>query len=143
MKSFVRISSLLWAEIFVNFALFVMQDYLTKVWNLDVTRAAAILNIWGAIAKILPLILLLLLDSSTGNFWMLTFSSILCSAGIGFIALSTPSLLGGPTHACEKFEPQCIGHVEKSIFYAGMVLINVGKAGHSVSLKPFLEDQNG
>ncbi|XP_073063012.1 protein NRT1/ PTR FAMILY 5.5 [Primulina eburnea] len=141
MKSFVRISSLLWADILVGYALFAMQNYLTDVWKLDVTHAAGILNIWGGIHRILPLFFLFLVDAFLGNFKMLVISSVAYSVGIGFISMSTPPVLANSTGMCKEYEPQCVGHTQKVLFYIGMALVAVGMSGNLVSVKSFLEEQ--
>ncbi|XP_051131171.1 protein NRT1/ PTR FAMILY 5.5-like [Andrographis paniculata] len=140
-ESFIRISVLLWADILVGFALFVMQNYLTDVWKLSFTHAAGILNIWNGINMILPVFFLFLVDVVLGNFGMLLISSIAYSLGIGFVAMSTPPVLANSTGTCKEYEPKCIGHTQKTLFYTGMALIVVGMAGNLVSVRPFLEEQ--
>lgn len=141
MKISVRISSLLWADILVGYALFVVQNYLTDVWKLDVTHAAGILNIWGGIHRILPLFFLFLVDAVLGNFKMLVISSVAYSVGIGFISMSTPPVLANSTGTCKEYEPQCVGHTQKVLFYIGMALVAVGMSGNLVSVKSFLNEQ--
>ncbi|PIN25043.1 H+/oligopeptide symporter [Handroanthus impetiginosus] len=141
MKSFVRISALLWADVLVAYAFFVMQKYLTDVWKLSFTHAAGILNIWGGIHMILPVFFLFVVDQFLGNFMMLVISSIAYSAGIGLIAMSTPPVLANSTNTCKQYEPRCIGHTQKVLFYTGMALVAVGMAGNLVSVKPFLKEQ--
>lgn len=141
MKSFVRISALLWADILVGYALFELQNYLTDVWKLDVTHAAGIVNIWGGICRILPLLFLFLVDALLGNSKMLVISSISYSVGIGFIFMSTPPVLANSTGTCKEYEPQCIGHTQKVLFYMGLALVAVGMSGNLVSVKSFLKEQ--
>ncbi|PIN25042.1 H+/oligopeptide symporter [Handroanthus impetiginosus] len=141
MKSFVRISALLWADVLVAYAFFAMQKYLTDVWKLSFTHAAGILNIWGGIHMILPVFFLLLVDQFLGNFIMLVISSIAYSAGIGLIAMSTPPVLANSTNTCKQYKPRCIGQTQKVLFYTGMALVAVGMAGNLVSVKPFLREQ--
>ncbi|KAL3826084.1 hypothetical protein ACJIZ3_022113 [Penstemon smallii] len=53
-----------------------MMSYLTNVWKIGFTRAAAIVNaFWGLVAA-LPLFLKFTVDSIIGNYWMLLISSI-------------------------------------------------------------------
>ncbi|KAL6534365.1 hypothetical protein OROHE_013290 [Orobanche hederae] len=141
MKSFVRISALMWADILVAYALFVMQNYLTDVWKLSFTHAAGILNVWGGISSVLPIFFIFLADAILGNFAMLVISSIAYSLGIGFVTMSTPPVLANSTNTCKQYEPQCVGHTQKALLYTGMALIAVGIAGHLVSLHPFLDEQ--
>ncbi|KAH6827942.1 hypothetical protein C2S53_013410 [Perilla frutescens var. hirtella] len=140
-ESFVRISSLLWADILVAYALFVMQNYLTDVWKLSLTHAAAILNFWNGLYRILPLFFLFFVDAFLGNFTLLVISSMSYTLGIGFVTMSTPPFLAKSTGTCKQYEPECISHTQKALFYTGMVLIAVGVAGNLVSLKPFLQEQ--
>ncbi|KZV15241.1 hypothetical protein F511_26387, partial [Dorcoceras hygrometricum] len=115
-----------------------LQNYLTDVWKLSFTHAAGILNIWGGISFVLPVFSLFLADAFLGHFKMLVFSSLAYSLGIGFISMSTPKVLANP---CKLYEPQCIGHTNKVLFYTGLALLSVGVAGHLVSIHPFLKEQ--
>ncbi|KAL9170749.1 hypothetical protein ABFS82_04G167200 [Erythranthe guttata] len=141
MKSFVRISALLGAEILVTYAFFEMQNYLTNVWHLSFTHAAGILNLWNGISMVLPLLLLFVVDTITGNFAMLVLSSTAYTLGTVMVAISTPPLLANATGTCKQYEPHCVGRVQKTLFYTGMAFVAVGIAGHLVSLHPFLEEQ--
>lgn len=55
--------------------------------------------------------------------------------------MSTPPVLANSTHTCKQYKPECIGHTQQVLFYTGMALIAVGVAGNSVSVKPFLKEQ--
>lgn len=61
---------------FANYAMWIMQTYLTDVWKLSPAHAVGIQNVYGGLTKALPLLFILGVDSLTrGNFWMLAFSS--------------------------------------------------------------------
>ncbi|XP_042056285.1 uncharacterized protein LOC121800858 [Salvia splendens] len=106
-------SALLWADILVSYALFVMQNYLTKVWNISFVNAAGILNIWGGISMILPVFFLFLVDTLLGNRTMLVISSISYSLGIGLVTMSTPPVLAGATGTCKDYKPKCVHRPQK------------------------------
>ncbi|KAH6777720.1 hypothetical protein C2S52_006681 [Perilla frutescens var. hirtella] len=143
MKSAIRISALLWADILVGYAMFVMQDYLTDVWGLSFTHAAAILNIWNGISFILqPLFLFFVVDAFLGNFGMLVISSTTYTLGIFFLFMSAPPILANSTGTCKQYEQECIGRTQKALFYTGMALIAVGVAGNNVSVRSFLPEQD-
>ncbi|KAK7818830.1 protein nrt1/ ptr family 5.5 [Quercus suber] len=63
MGSFVRITVLIWADILTNYALFVMTPYLTNVWSLNITHAAAIVNVFSGAATIMPIGMAFLVDA--------------------------------------------------------------------------------
>ncbi|XP_047983532.1 protein NRT1/ PTR FAMILY 5.5-like [Salvia hispanica] len=136
-KSFVRISALLWADVLVAYALFVMQNYLTDVWGLSLIHAALILNIWNGVYRILPLFFLYLVDKYLGHLKLLVFTSLAYAAGITMVAVSTPPLANA-SGTCKRYEPECVGHAQKGILIAGLALIAVGVAGNLVSLLPYL-----
>ncbi|KAJ0780796.1 putative proton-dependent oligopeptide transporter family, MFS transporter superfamily [Helianthus annuus] len=135
--SFVRISALAWADVLAAFAMYVMMNYLTNVWNLDTTHAAGIINIWNGITPALAIVFAVLVDTFRGDRYMLAFSSIAYSIGLGLLSMSTPPVLG----PCHDYNEQCIGHTQKVLFYIALPLISVGMAGHVVSLPPFVDLQ--
>lgn len=63
------------------------------------------------------------------------------SQGIGLVSMSTPPVLADATGTCKDYSPKCIHRLQKVLFYIGMSLIAVGVAGNSVSVKPFLDEQ--
>ncbi|KAK4481015.1 hypothetical protein RD792_011883 [Penstemon davidsonii] len=69
---------------------------------------------------------------------MLVLSSISYTLGI----VSTPPALANSTGTCKEYEPNCIGHTQRVLFYIGMALVAVGMCGNSISVKPFLVEQN-
>ncbi|KAH6776810.1 hypothetical protein C2S51_000090 [Perilla frutescens var. frutescens] len=123
-------------------AFFVLQPYLTNVWKLSFTHAAAIVNIWEGTSLMLPTVFQLLADKYLGNFKVVVFCSIASTLGIGLVTMSTPPLLADATGTCKNYDPKCIGHTQKVLFYIGMALIAVGVAGNLVSVQPFLKEQN-
>ncbi|KAL3839419.1 hypothetical protein ACJIZ3_024010 [Penstemon smallii] len=133
--------SLEMAHVLVYFALLLMQNYLSDVWKLSFTHAAGIMNIWGGIYRILPHFFLISVDALLGNFLMLVLSSISYTLGISFITMSTPPVLANSTGTCKEYEPNCIGHTQRVLFYTGMALVAVGMSGNSISVKPFLDEQ--
>ena len=60
-----------------------MMPYLTTVWNLDITRAAAIVNVFSGVATIMPIGMAFLVDAFMGDHWMLLLSSLAYSF-VGF-----------------------------------------------------------
>lgn len=55
--------------------------------------------------------------------------------------MSTPPVLANSTDTCKEYEPQCIGHTQKVLFYMGLALVAVGMSGNLVSVKSFLNQQ--
>ncbi|KAL1545509.1 protein NRT1/ PTR FAMILY 5.5-like [Salvia divinorum] len=142
MKSAIRISALLWADILVLYALFEMQDYLTEIWGLSFTHAAGILNIWNGISRVLQPLFLFAASTFLGNFGMLVISSSSYTLGIWFLFMSAPPVLANATGTCKQYEQECIGNTHKALLYTGMALIAVGVAGNNVSVQSFLKEQD-
>ena len=65
------------------YALFVMTPYLINVWKLNITRAAAIVNVFSGVATIMPIGMAFLVDAFMGDYWMLLLSSLAYSF-VGF-----------------------------------------------------------
>ena len=53
-----------------------MMPYLTTVWNLNITRAAAIVNVFYGVVSIMPIGMAFLVDAFIGDYWMLLLSSL-------------------------------------------------------------------
>ncbi|XP_050243862.1 protein NRT1/ PTR FAMILY 5.5-like isoform X2 [Quercus robur] len=141
MASFVRITVLIWADILTAYALFVMMQYLTNVWKLNFTHAAAIVNVFSGVATIMPVGMAFLVDAFMGDYWMLLLSSLAYSFGLSFLAMSTPHVLPDAARNCDAQKPDCIGDAQKVLFYTALVLIAIGISGHITSLESFLEQQ--
>nr|XP_027097047.1 protein NRT1/ PTR FAMILY 5.5-like isoform X1 [Coffea arabica] len=139
--AFVRIMVLIWADMLATYVTWIMQKYLTDVWDVGFTRAAGIMNVYTGLSKTVPLFLFLFVDCGMDNFWILLVSSIAFSTGLGFLSMSTPPVLHKLTHTCSDYQPNCIGHTQKALLYTGLVLTAVGVSGHIVSLVAFALDQ--
>ena len=58
------------------YAVWVMMTYLTNVWTLDLSHAAAIVNVFTGAATIMPIGMAFLVDAFMGDYWMLLLSSL-------------------------------------------------------------------
>ncbi|KAI3474190.1 hypothetical protein Pfo_028978 [Paulownia fortunei] len=72
-----RVVVLLWVDILAMYAMYVMMAYLTNVWKLDFTHAAAIVNVFWGVVTVLPLLLAFIVDTIMGNYWMLLSPALL------------------------------------------------------------------
>ncbi|CAL5422699.1 unnamed protein product [Camellia sinensis] len=141
MLSFVRIFVLMWADLLAGYAMWMMMLYLTNVWKLNFTHAAAIINVFCGLTEIMLLPMQFLVDAFLGNYWMLLISSFAYSAGLGFLTMSTPPVLAKATGTCSLYEPECIGEGQKILFYTALALIALGLSGHLISLGAFIAEQ--
>ncbi|GAV68519.1 PTR2 domain-containing protein [Cephalotus follicularis] len=141
MASFVRVTALIWADIVAWYAVWVMMTYLTNVWKLEVTHAAAIVNVFMGAAIIMPIGMAFMVDTFMGDYSMLLLSSLAYSFGMSFLAMSTPPVLAEAVGTCSAYEPDCIGNTQKVLFYTALALIAVGVAGHVTSLVSFINHQ--
>ncbi|KAL3510415.1 hypothetical protein ACH5RR_029816 [Cinchona calisaya] len=139
--AFIRIMVLLWADMLAAYVMWIMQTYLTDVWKLGFTRAAGIMNVYTGLTKFVPLIFFIFVDAGLGNYWILLFSSTAFTVGLGFLSMSTPPVLAKATGTCKDYEPNCLGHTQKALFYTALALIAAGLSGHVVSLVAFADNQ--
>lgn len=140
-RSFLRVTVLIWVDLFAAYVMWMMMIYLTDVWKLDYTNAAAIINIWMGAALILPLPLSYLADAFLGNFCLLLLTTLSYLVGLGLLWMSTPPVLAKSYGNCIAYKPECIGDHQRVLFYAGLALIALGMAGHSTFLGPFTLEQ--
>ncbi|KAK9986059.1 hypothetical protein SO802_031010 [Lithocarpus litseifolius] len=134
-------SVLVWADILTAYALFVMMTYLTNVWSLNITHAAAIVNVFTGVAAIMPIGMTFLVDAFMGDYWMLLLSSLAYSFGMGSLTMSTPPVLSDVAGNCGAYKPDCIGNTQKALFYIALALVAIGISGHITSLESFLKQQ--
>nr|XP_043620017.1 protein NRT1/ PTR FAMILY 5.5-like [Erigeron canadensis] len=136
--TFIRVTALMFIKIPASYTLFVIIIYLNNVWNLSVTHAAGIINIWNGITPTLTVVFACFADTFTGSYYyMLMLSNIAYSIGLGLLALSTPVFFG----SCNEYKEDCIGHTQKVLFFTALSLISVGLAGHEASLPLFVDAQ--
>ncbi|KAL5740433.1 hypothetical protein ACOSQ2_029613 [Xanthoceras sorbifolium] len=141
LSSITKITVLMWADILAVYAMWMMMTYLTNVWKLGFTHAAAIVNFFWGIVLMMPLALQFLVDTIIGNYWMLLLSSFAYSAGLGFLTMSTPPVLSGAMGTCSEYKPECIGEGQEILFYTALALIAFGLSGHLTSLGSFMGEQ--
>uniref|UniRef100_A0A803M1N0 Uncharacterized protein n=1 Tax=Chenopodium quinoa TaxID=63459 RepID=A0A803M1N0_CHEQI len=126
-----------WVNMFAGYILWLMMVYLTDVWELELIHAAAIINIWMGLSKVLPIVFAHLADSFLGNFFVVLFSSLSSMIGLGLIWMSTPPVLGKSNGNCTQYKPECIGEQQKQLLYAGLAFTAVGIAAHTASYAPY------
>ncbi|XP_022765838.1 protein NRT1/ PTR FAMILY 5.5 [Durio zibethinus] len=129
-----------WADLFNAYVVWLMTPYLTDVWKLNFTPAAAIVNLWRGLMATLPFCMLFLADTVMGKFWMLSMSSLACSAGMGLLSMSIPSVFAKETGGtCTSYEPTCISDEKRILFFTAFPLVAFGISGLRSSLVPFLK----
>ncbi|KAL2932263.1 Protein NRT1/ PTR FAMILY 5.5 [Bienertia sinuspersici] len=130
-----------WVNIFANYILWLMMVYLTDVWELELVHAAAIINIWMGLIKVLPIVFAYLADAFLGNFVVVFFSTLSSMIGLGLIWMSTPPVLGNSNGNCTQYKPECIGEQQKQLLYTGLAFTAVGMAAHTACYAPFASEQ--
>ncbi|XP_059638782.1 protein NRT1/ PTR FAMILY 5.5-like [Cornus florida] len=124
MVTFTRIKALMWADMLAEYVMWLMMTYLTNVWKLNFTHAAAaIINIWAGVAFIMPIGFAYLVDTFVGDYAMLV--------GVQYFLQHC---------TCSAYKPECIGLAQKILYYTALALIAVGISGHAVSLNSFYTD---
>ncbi|KAI7729404.1 hypothetical protein M8C21_010242 [Ambrosia artemisiifolia] len=123
-STFVRITAQIWADLLSSFVLYAMMNYLTNVWNLSLTHAAGIINIFNGSSPALAIVFVSFADAFLGDFYIIVLSRIAYSIGLILLSLSTPTFFA----PCNKYKEECIGHTQKVLFFTALPLIVVGMA---------------
>ncbi|KAL2510022.1 Protein NRT1/PTR FAMILY 5.5 [Forsythia ovata] len=103
-----------------------MNTYLTNVWNLSLTNAAGIVNIWEGSSEILPIALAYLSDTLLSTYPVHLMRTIVYTIGLGLLAMSTPSVFSKFTGTCSDDQPECIGLTQLIMFFTSLALMAVG-----------------
>ncbi|XP_042058590.1 protein NRT1/ PTR FAMILY 5.5-like [Salvia splendens] len=144
--NFIKSVMILWPKFpdaLVHRIFFVMQAYLTNGWRLSFTHAGAIMNFWEGMSLILPIFLQFMADTFLGNLVVASVSTLFSFTGIGMVALSVPRILDNHGGRCPSLEAEsCVNHTQVALFFTGMVLIAIGRAGISFSLDALHDEQN-
>ncbi|XP_047324184.1 protein NRT1/ PTR FAMILY 5.5-like [Impatiens glandulifera] len=126
---FYKITILFPANSIAIYATWTLMIYLTSVWNLNLTYAAAIVNVFKGSVKLMAIAMKFLIDTYTGHFFMLLFTSISYCIGLCLLTISMPPVTG----ICSEYKPECIGKEQRKLFFAALALIAVGMSGFNVS----------
>ncbi|KAF5476233.1 hypothetical protein F2P56_007966 [Juglans regia] len=139
-----RIRVLAWAHKLVEFAMWDIMTYLTEIWKLDITHSAAIINGFKGVEAIMPIGMAFFVDTFMGEYWMLLLSSLAYCCGVGILAISTLQFLSkSVTNSCpEEKRPNCIGDLQKFLFFMALTLKALGVCGQTASLSSFLGRQS-
>ncbi|CAO2827927.1 unnamed protein product [Amaranthus hypochondriacus] len=125
-----------------SYIMWLMMPYLTEVWDMSIMRAAAVVNCFDGVVAILPLGLKIILhfigNPFIADYWMLCWCGFSSTLGLLLVTMSTPPILSKATDTCTKYEPECIGHTQKTLFYTGLVLLATGMATCLTSLRPYI-----
>ncbi|KAI5325820.1 hypothetical protein L3X38_034894 [Prunus dulcis] len=119
-----------------------MASYLTGAWELSITHAAAIVNLYSGVVGIMPvgMICIVYMTGYMGSYWMILLSRFAFTAGLVLLAMSTPPVLAGATGTCSSYKAECIGQVQKVLFYTSLPLIAVGVSAYLGSALTFIDE---
>ncbi|XP_062167089.1 protein NRT1/ PTR FAMILY 5.5-like [Alnus glutinosa] len=108
------------------------MTYLTDVWSLDTTFAAAIVNVCNGVETVMPMGMAFLVDVFLGHHRMLEYSSIMYSFGMMFLFFS--ALFSGCYESDDQDRPDCmIGNIPIVVFYISSLFTAIGVSGHKGS----------
>ncbi|CAB4284680.1 unnamed protein product [Prunus armeniaca] len=69
-------AAVVWPSFLTTYLMTIIATYLTRVWEISITNAAAIVNIYWGVVGILPLALKLIVDAFIGSYWMIFMSKV-------------------------------------------------------------------
>ncbi|PQP96011.1 protein NRT1/ PTR FAMILY 5.5-like [Prunus yedoensis var. nudiflora] len=131
-----------WPNLLTTLIMSIMASYLTGAWELSITHAAAIVNLYSGVVGIMPvgMICIVYMTGYMGSYWMILLSRFAFTAGLVLLAMSTPPVLAGATGTCSAYKAECIGQVQKVLFYTSLPLIAVGVSAYLGSALTFIDE---
>ncbi|BFG36358.1 hypothetical protein CerSpe_226320 [Prunus speciosa] len=131
-----------WPNLLTTLIMSIMASYLTGAWELSITHAAAIVNLYSGVVGIMPvgIICIVYMTGYMGSYWMILLSRFAFTAGLVLLAMSTPPVLAGATGTCSAYKAECIGQVQKVLFYTSLPLIAVGVSAYLGSALTFIDE---
>ncbi|KAI8005490.1 Protein NRT1/ PTR FAMILY 5.7 [Camellia lanceoleosa] len=104
--------------------------FLTDIWQLKLKYVVAIMNIKGGVAGIMGLVEAALIDAYLGHAGMLLITSVLYSIGLGLLVMSVlDRFFSKGVKSCPAGEKLCSSKLTASLFYWGLALLVLAKAG--------------
>ncbi|KAF4401522.1 hypothetical protein G4B88_001716 [Cannabis sativa] len=73
--AYLKITVLVWVDILAIYAVSTLITYLTDVWKINYTHAAAIVNMFWGFTAIMPFTMQYIVDTFLGNFSMVFLSN--------------------------------------------------------------------
>ncbi|XP_062017167.1 protein NRT1/ PTR FAMILY 5.5-like isoform X1 [Rosa rugosa] len=140
MMVWVKIAVLQKTHLLTGYAMGTMITYLTSVWKLNLTDAAAVVNVYAGAVAVMRLGMLFVVDTVIGNYWLIILSGCAYTMGFFLLTMSTPPVLYRATGTCGAYEAECIGKVQKILFYTALTLIALGASGRFM-VRAFREEQ--
>ncbi|KAK6930486.1 Proton-dependent oligopeptide transporter family [Dillenia turbinata] len=128
-------------QIAPEFVVWLLMPYLTDVWELNLSHAAAIVNVFEGSTSLLGILATFLYDTWPGHYFTTLLSTFTYGAGLGLLFASAPPLLSKILNSCTEYRPECITEVQRKLFYAALYLVAFGKAGTGATLLSFLKEQ--
>ncbi|XP_050369216.1 protein NRT1/ PTR FAMILY 5.5-like [Argentina anserina] len=135
-----KIAVLQMTNLLTGYAMSIMITYLNSVWKFNLTDAAAVVNVYAGAVAVMPLGMLLLVDTLIGSYWLIILSSCAYTMGFLLLTMSTPPVLHSATGTCGAYEAECIGKIQKILFYTALPLIALG-ASSRFMVDAFREEQ--
>ncbi|CAL8165488.1 unnamed protein product [Prunus armeniaca] len=95
-----------WPNLLTTLIMSIMASYLTGAWELSITHAAAIVNLYSGVVCIMPvgMICIVCMTGYTGSYWMILLPRFAFTAGLVLLAMSTPPVLAGATGTCSAYK---------------------------------------
>ncbi|KAM7491986.1 hypothetical protein LguiA_034907 [Lonicera macranthoides] len=112
--------------------------YMTKVMHQDLKTAAKIVNCWGGVTTVMPLLGGFLADAYTGRFFMILLSSLIYLMGLSILIMSqfVPTLKPCKLKPCTR-----ASKAHEVAFFLAIYCISLGTGGHKPCLESFGADQ--
>ncbi|CAL5422700.1 unnamed protein product [Camellia sinensis] len=127
---------LIWADILAAYALWMTMLYLTNVWKLKFTHAAAIINVFWGLMGIILIPMKFIVDVFLGNYWMLVISSFAFSA-----QCQHPQSSPRPQPTTVYTSPNASARDKRYSSTQHLALVAIGVSSQLISLSTFMVEQ--
>ncbi|RDY05220.1 Protein NRT1/ PTR FAMILY 2.13, partial [Mucuna pruriens] len=119
--------------------------YLMRVYNMDQVSASNVLNIWGVVSNVLPVVGAFVADTYLGKFSTIAIGSFAILTGMVIILLTSciPQLHPLPCSPEQQQLGLCTGHTnfQLGVLLLGFFWLSIGTGGISPCSIPFAIDQ--
>ncbi|PON43547.1 Proton-dependent oligopeptide transporter family [Parasponia andersonii] len=121
---------LTWADKLAEYALWLMQTFLTNGWGIGYTTAATIINVLVGLNQITPIAMQHIVDSFMDNYWMALLCSCAYTSGLFLLSISAFGICSQDDQLPFRFVPY--KSINMICFFTALGLLFIGKSSRAL-----------